>query len=364
MSINSQAYGGRPGCSYGGACGGYGCPISAKASTLAIQIPRALATGKLDLRSEARVTEIAVGPNGKVSGVHYLDAQGREQEVKAKQVILAAGAIGSPHLLQMSQSGSFPDGLANSSGQVGRNLTYHHFPLVIYTLDQPTFNFTGIEALVASDDLHPSDASRGFIRGGVITDGNPFIKQPLGYSLGALNGHPNLQRNWGSKLKQALRDFPRSAQLTAILEDLPMETNRVELDPDLKDKDGLPAPRITHKQHPNDLTMFKWFEKKMLDIAGQAGAINSWAPSSSYRLVDESSAMQGSVHIHGTCRMGDDPSKSVLDRWCRSHDVKNLWVVDGSFFPTAGGYNPTLTLMANAYRVADHFISEGKKGNI
>lgn len=364
MSINSQPYNGRPGCTYGGACGGYGCPISAKASTLAIHIPKAIATGNLDLRADARVTELAVGSDGKVSGVRYMDSQGKEQEVKAKQVILSAGAIGSPHLLQMSQSSSFPDGLANSSGLVGKNLTYHHFPIVIYTLDQPTFNYTGIETLVATDDLHPSDSARGFIRGGVITDGNPFVKQPLGYSLGALNGHPNLDRAWGSKLKQALRDFPKQAQLTAILEDLPMESNRVDLDPDLKDQDGLPVPRITHAQHPNDLAMFQWFEKRMFDIADEAGAITSWAPTSSYRLVDEFSAMQGSVHIHGTCRMGDDPNKSVVDRWCRSHDVKNLWIVDGSFFPTAGGYNPTLTLMANAHRVADHFISEGKKGSI
>jgi len=110
--------------------------------------------------------------------------------------------------------------------------------------------------------------------------------------------------------------------------------------------------------------MFKWFEEKLFEIADQAGAQTSWAPASSYRLVDDTSAMQGSVHMHGTCRMGDDPAASVVDKFCRSHDVSNLWIVDGSFFPTAGGYNPTLTLMANAHRVADHFIREGKKGNI
>ena len=365
LSINPQPYQGRPGCSYGGACGGYGCPISAKATTLSIHIPKALATGNLDLRADARVTEIVMGSDGKARGARYIGKDGMEREVRAKQVVLAAGSIGSPHLMLMSDSSSFPDGLANSTGLVGRNLTYHHFPIVIFTLDQPTFPYTGVETLMATDNWHPSDSSRGFIRGGVVTDGNPTIKQPLVYGLVGVNGHPDLnERAWGANLKTALRDFPRTAQLTAILEDLPMESNQVDLDPDIRDEQGLPVPRITHKQHPNDLAMFKWFEKQMFDITNEAGAIKSWAPNSGYRLVDENSAMAGSVHIHGTCRMGDDPRESVVNRWCQSHDVSNLWVVDGSFFPTSGGYNPTLTILANAYRVADHFVSEGKKGNI
>ncbi len=364
LSINSQPYGGRPGCVYGGACGGYGCPIHAKASTYAIHLPRATATGNLDLRSDARVFEIVVGKDGRASGARYFDAAGKEQEVKARQVVVSAGSIGSPHLLQMSQSNLFPDGLANSSGQVGRNLTYHHFPITLSTVDAPVYPFTGVEAGVAMDDFHPSDSSRGFIRGGVITDGNFFVKQPLVYGLAGIAGHPGLKRRWGSDLKRALRDFPNTIQLSAILEDLPMESNRVEIDSEVKDDLGLPVPRITHRQHPNDLAMFQWYEKRMFEIAEASGGKNTWAPESVYRLKDETSAMQGSVHIHGSCRMGDDASKSVVDRWCRSHDVPNLWMVDGSVFPTSGGYNPTLTILANAYRVANYFVEEGKKGAI
>jgi choline dehydrogenase-like flavoprotein len=110
--------------------------------------------------------------------------------------------------------------------------------------------------------------------------------------------------------------------------------------------------------------MQKWFAQRLLEIADAADAIDCWPAGGPFHLVDESSAMPGSAHLHGTCRMGDDPAKSVVDRWCRSHDVKNLWVVDCSVFPTSGGYNPTLTLLANAYRVADRFVSEGKKGNL
>ena len=364
MSINSQPYGGRPRCVYGGACQGYGCPIHAKGTTFAIHIPKALATGKLDLRPNARVYEITLGEDGRARGAHYFDAEGQEQEVRARQVVVAAGTIGSSHLLLMSRSGSFSQGIANSSGLVGCNLTFHHFSAVQFTVDAPARAFTGIEAQVAIDDLHPSDPNRGFIRGGVITDGNPLVKQPLTYALNALTGHPKLQRSWGSEFKRALRDFPHTVPLVSVLEDLPMESNRVELDPDVRDEQGLPAPRITHRQHSNDLAMHRWFEQRLLEIADSAGAIDRWVTGGGFRLENESSAMRGSVHLHGTCRMGDDPAKSVIDRWCRSHDVKNLWVVDGSCFPTSGGYNPTLTLMANAYRVADHFVTEARQGNL
>ncbi len=364
LSINSQPFGGRPGCVYGGACGGYGCPIHAKATTYSIHLPRALATGNLDLRANARVIEVGIAKNGRASGVRYIGDDAQEHEVRARQVVVSAGSIGTSHLLQMSQSNLFPEGLANSSGLVGRNLTYHHFPITLSTVDSPVYPFTGVETGVAIDDFHPSDSNRGFIRGGVITDGNFFVKQPLVYGLAGIAGHPKLKKSWGSDLKRALRDFPNVIQLSAILEDLPMESNRVELDPDVRDAHGLPVPRLTHRQHPNELAMFQWYEKRMFEIADAAGAIDTWAPESVYRLKDESSAMQGSVHIHGTCRMGSNKSKSVVDRWCRSHDVPNLWVVDGSVFPTSGGYNPTLTLLANAYRVADYFIGEGKKGSI
>ncbi len=364
VGINSRPYRGRPACVNGGACQGYGCPIHAKGTTFSIHIPKALASGNLDLRADARVTEIILGDDGLARGARYLDASGREQEVRSRQVVLAAGTIGSPQLLLMSNPASFPQGLANSSGQVGRNLTFHHFVAVHGVMDRPTQHYTGVEAQVAIDDLHPSDARRGFIRGGVITEGNPVVKQPLAYALWALPGHPQVNKSWGADLKRGLRDFPRILPVISVLEDLPMASNRVDLDPEVRDERGLPVPRITHRQHPNDLAMFKWFEQRMTDIAHAAGARDVWPTGGPYRLEDESSAMQGSVHLHGTCRMGDDPDVSVTDRWCRSHDIRNLWITDCSVFPTSGGYNPTLTALANAYRVADYFVREGKRGNL
>jgi choline dehydrogenase-like flavoprotein len=364
MAINSQPYGARPECAYGGACQQYGCQIGAKATTLSVSLPKALATGKLDLRPNVMAREITVGADGRARSVRYLDEKRREHEVFARHVVVAGNAMGTPHLLLMSTSGSFRHGLANGSGLVGRNLTYHHFPAVNFTIDEPALSFAGVESHVALDDLHASDPKRGFIRGGVVADFNMLMKQPLAYAFMGFPGYP-AKRRWGSDLKRYLRQFPRAVGLVGICEDLPMEDNRVDLDPKIKDRFGLPVPRITHRQHPNDLAMNRWYAKRLLELADAAGAVEKWAPQlEGISLTDERSAAKGSAHFHGTCRMGHDPTRSVVDEWCRSHEVPNLWIVDGSVFPTSAGYNPTLTILANAYRVADHFIGEAKRRSL
>jgi choline dehydrogenase-like flavoprotein len=365
VAINSRPYRDRPTCMYGGACYGFGCPIHAKATSLSVCIPKAQATGKLDLRFDVVAREITV-KDGRAHGVRYLDAAGKEHEVTAKQVVVAGNAIGSSRLLLMSTSGSFPQGLANSSGLVGKNLMFHLVPAVAFTLDEPALGYTGINGHVAVDDLHPSDAKRGFIRGGVIGEPNAGTATPIFYWALAGAGAP-MERTWGKPLKTFLKQFPRTVLLAGVLEDLPMEKNRIDLDPTVKDRWGLPAPRITHGQHPNDLAMHRWYQQKLLEIAAAAGAQAKWTSQvPGFTLIDEKTPMNGGHvgHLMGTCRMGTDPKSSVLDKWCRTHDVPNLWVVDGSCFPTSGGYNPTLTILANAYRVADHFVAEAKRQNL
>ncbi len=361
VAINSRPRDGRPECAYGGSCLGYGCPIGAKATTLSICIPKALATGNLDLRPNTTAREITMGGDGRARSVKYLDDAGNEHEVFARNIVVSGNAVGTPQLLLMSKSGRFPQGLANTSGFVGRCLTLHHVAAVVFTIDELSRASTGLHSHVAFDDFHASDAKRGFIRGGVIGEANSPVNQPLMFALTSHMGCG--KRGWGSDLKKYLRDFPRSVGLAAILEDLPMEDNRIDLDPTVVDRHGLPAPRITHRQHANDFAMNRWFTSHMMDVADAAGAIEKW-DAEFYSLPNEKSAMKGFMHFHGTCRMGDDPTRSVVDRWCRSHDVKNLWMVDGSVFPTSGGYNPTLTILANAYRVADHFVREAKRQNI
>ena len=324
-----------------------------------MSLPKAQRTGLLNLRPDSLAFEISLGRDGRARSVRYINQSTREElEVSARHVFVCGNAIGTPHLLLMSKSGSFPDGLANSSGLVGRNLMLHLFTEASFIFDEGSRSFTGLASHAAIDDLHASDPSRGFIRGGVIAGENFAVKQPLLHALWGGSTYPGSDRTWGAGFKDYLRKFSRTASVLLVGEDLPMEANRVDPYPDVTDEWGLPVPRMTHRQQPNDVAMSRWYGDRMLEIGDAAGAVDTWI---SLRVTDEE-PRKGSSHLHGTCRMGDDPARSVVDRWCRSHDVPNLWIADASVFPTSGGYNPTLTILANAYRVADYFVTEAKKG--
>lgn len=361
VAINSQPYGGRPRCTWGGACQGFGCPIHAKASSLSVCLPRARATGRLDLRPATRVVELVPDASGRVRAARTLDGEGREGEVRARHFFLAANAVGTAHLLLLSRSARFPDGLANGSGQVGRNLMLHHGATVRVVLDEPALGFTGFEAFRALDDLHPSNPKRGFIRGGVVAEVSAFTRQPIVYAL-HLAGDPRLGRGFGEELMRSLEEFPRALTLGSVLEDLPVEGNRVDLDPEVRDADGLPAPRITRSQHPNDIAMNRWFRDRLLELGEACGGSRVFpllVPG--VTTIDEEHPVRGGAHLMGTCRMGTDPERSVVDSFGRAHEVPNLVVVDGSVFPTSAGYNPTLTILALAYRAVDHFLRAARR---
>lgn len=352
VAINSRPYQGRSACVNGGMCANFGCPVHAKASTLAIHVPAALATGRLDLRPDCRVIELVTGRDGRVSTARTLDASGREREVHAHNFVLACGGIGSAHLLLSSRSARHPAGLANASGLVGRNLMFHNFAFVFFELPDPSMGALGSAGMVAIDDLHPSDASRGFIRGAVVGESaepSPIwaAHKATGY-LGADTGA------WGKPLKDYLRRYPYLAGMVAIGEDLPRLDNQIDLDPTHVDDQGIPLARITYESHRNDLALHDYFDTRMHEIARAAGATKSWS-------VDTRHTKGGTGHIMGTCRMGNDPAKSVVDKWCRSHEVPNLYIPDGGCFPSSGGYNPTLTIFANAARTAQHFLDSRKR---
>lgn len=355
MAINSRIYGDRAKCMNGAFCAGFGCPVNAKASTLAIHIPAALATGRCDLRTNCRAVEVTLDANGRARGVRYLDEKNQEREVRARQFVLAGGSIASAQLLLQSRSARFPNGLANKSDLVGRNLMCHVFAVSNFEMNDVANSFAGPPGNVAVDDFHASDRSRGFARGAVIAEA--IESMPISSALKAGNYLGNEKRAWGKPLRDYLTRYPHIGGLIAIGEDLPVADNRVDLDPTHRDAQGQPLPRITHKRHANDIKLARYFEQRMGDIATAGGATRIWHS-------DYTPIKTGSGHIMGTCRMGDDPERSVLDRWCRTHDVDNLWVVDGSFFPTSGGYNPTLTIFANSYRVADYFIEQAKRLNV
>lgn len=143
-----------------------------------------------------------------------------------------------------------------------------------------------------------------------------------------------------------------------------MSSSQVDLDPQTKDGFGLYVPRVTKKQHPNDVLMHRYFQQKLTELAQAAGAEKTLVLDVPGATIGDDMHQKGSTHNHGTCRMGNDPKSSVVNKWCQSHEVPNLWITDASVFPTSGGYNPTLTILANAYRVADHFLAQARRQSL
>ena len=347
----SEPYRGREPFSENGFWQQYPDPGSGKSSTLITFIPDALATGRYDLRANCYVRQILVGKDGRATGVLYEDEDGTEYVQEARAVVLSAGGIETPRLLLLSACEQFPDGLANSSGQVGRNATFHQYSFSVGLFDRelhdPLFGWSGHYMNLCSFDFYQTDESRGHILGSLIFPS--MLGHPINWSF---PGRPT----WGQAAKDADRElFNHSMKIGVLLHDLPVESNRVDLDPDVTDAWGLPVARITHTPHPNDYAQERWQVTKNGEILEAAGA-SRVIPVNMERITGNTS------HELGTARMGDDPATSVVDRWCRTHDVPNLYVFDASFFPTATGINPALTIMANTWRCVDHMLAYDRHG--
>lgn len=328
----------------------YGDPTSGRSSALNTFIPEALKTGLYDLRPDCYVREITLHKDGRAKGVIYMDEHGREIEQEAKIVILCSGAIESARLLLACKSQLFPDGLANSSGQVGRNITFHEYIFAIGLFDkeihEPIHGWAGSYVNGASFEFYETDYKRGHILGALINASG--LGTPVNWTY---PGRPT----WGKDAKDADREFfNHSMKLGILVNDLPVETNRIDLDPDIKDAWGLPVARVTHTAHPNDLKQAKWQIDKNIEILETAGASKTIP-------VYMEGVTGNTCHEQGTARMGNDPSKSVLNKWCQAHDVENLYVLDGSCFPNLG-VNPTLTIMANAWRCSEYIAKVHAKG--
>lgn len=329
----------------------YGDPVGAKSSTANTFIPDALATGLLDLRPDCYVREIILNPDGTAKGVIYTDADGNEVEQLADIVICCAGAIETTRLLQLSKSANHADGLANSSGLLGANATFHEYLFAIGLFDKevvdPLYPWAGHYMNTMSFDYYQTDYDRGHLLGTLIFAS--MLGHPVNWTF---PGRPT----WGQASKDADRDlFNHSMKLGVMVQDLPVESNRVDLDPNVVDAWGLPVARITHTPHANDFAQAKWQVAKNMEILEVAGA-------SKIIPVNLEKITGNCCHEMGTARMGDDPSKSVVDKWCQTHDVPNLYIFDGSFFPTSTGVNPTLTIMANAWRCTERIINVRSKG--
>ena len=337
-SIATVDYEGRGRCLNLGHCTP-GCAQGAKASTDLTYWPLALRAG-VELRTRARVREITVAPDGMASGAIYYDAEGREHFQPAELVILACNGVGTPRLMLNSQSGRFPDGIANSSGLVGRNLMLHPWPIVSGYVDEPLDGGRGPITCLWSKQFYETDPQRGFVRGYTLQFGRGV--GPMTQALvGAAAGHVP----WGRGHHAAYRELiDRRLSIGVACEDLPEEHNRVTLDPLLKDGNGIPAPRIDYTLSDNTRAMMEHGIARAEEILAAAGAS---------RVSCSRTVLNYPGHLLGTARMGSDPGRSVVNDWGRCHDVRNLFIVDGSVWVTSGGVNPTSTIQAVALYIAD-----------
>jgi choline dehydrogenase-like flavoprotein len=315
------------------------CAQGAKSSTDITYWPHAIRAG-VELRTHCRVREITTDENGMASGVVYYDKDGVEQFQPAHVVIIACNGVGTPRLLLNSASNRFPHGLANSSGLVGKNLMFHPYAQIYGYVKEPTDSNRAPPTCLWSKEWYDTDLSRGFVRGyGVqfVRGAGPVFEAVVSEQRGILP--------WGADHHRVFRKLNgHRLGFSAICEDLPEEHNRVTLDPVLKDSHGIPAPRIDYTISENSRKMMEHALARGREVLEMAGATD---------ICVNSPIPWGGWHLLGTVRMGTDPERSVVNEWGRTHDVKNLFIVDGSIFVTSGGVNPTSTIQALALYIAD-----------
>ncbi len=345
-AIITEPYRGRDACNNCGPCQ-LGCVIRARASTDVTYWPEALKNGAV-LKTRTRVREVTVNSKGVADGVIYYDSHGIVHHQRARIVVMAANGIGTPRLLLNSTSSPFPDGLANSGGLVGKNLMFHPYAMMTGVFEDDLEGYKGpSQCTVASQEFYETDLSRGFVRGYMFQvgrTGGPVLTA-LGY-----DGNPAIP--WGSDHRSNYdKRFGRTITVAACGEDLPELHNQVTLDPQLTDGDGIPAPRVSYTVSENS--------RKLLDHGIARGTELLEAAGATQVLVTPLTRLAG-FHLMGTARMGTDPANSVVDGHGRCHDVKNLFIIDGSVFVTAGAANPTSTIQALALYIADYIKANAR----
>ncbi len=354
VAVLSKPYRGRGACIHCGFCEAFGCETNSKSSTLASLIPEAEATGHCEVRVDSYVRKIETYDQGRATAVIYFNKAGREVRQKTRAVALCANGAETPRLLLLSKSKRFPDGLRNSSGLVGKYLMFDTGTLMMGLFDKPCNEYKSIVVTRVLHDFYEADPQRGFYAGGGLD--SRFDYQPIMFGL---TGTPPDLPRWGAGYKKVLREyFTLCSVVLSHSSCLAVESNSISLDPEVKDHWGLPAMRVTFKNHPDDLKAMSFLETKMREILETAGAHKVWSDPSTITDVDYSR------HLMGTCRMGSDPRTSVVDSWNRSHDVPNLFIADGSSLVTCARQQPTVTIQALAYRTAEGMIRRARQGDL
>ena len=347
MARNSVPYNGRGPCMRCRWCCGFACEVDAKNGSQNTVIPIALNTGNCELRTECMVKEILTDERGRARGVAYFDARGHLQEQLSDIVVVSGCATESARLLLNSRSRLFPDGLGNRYDQVGRNLQGHHYTGAVGYFDFDTYDDIGPGATIAISDYN--HGTPGLCGGGMLA--NEFIRLPI-HMIDRL---PADTPRWGLGHKQAMRAWhKRTIVIMGPTQQIPTAEGRVTLDPTVRDKWGLPVVRLSGNVHPDTFEIGDVQARRAEAWLKEAGAVSTSLMAGKPELV---SAGQ---HQAGTCRMGNDPRSSVVNRFCQIHDVDNLFAIDSSVHVTNGGFNPALTIMAVAYYASNALVRSWK----
>ena len=342
MLRNSVPYNGRGACMRCRWCVGFACEVNAKCGTQNTVIPTALASGHCELHTEAIVRRIIVNDQGRATGVEYFEYGRRQRNLAADLVVVSGSAIESARLLLNSTSKLFPKGLGNRYDWVGRNLQGHTYSGAVGLFDGVVYDDLGPGAGIALSDYNHGNP--GIIGGAVLC--NEFIRLPIQFVATQPPGVPR----WGQAHKDYMRDcYRRTIMIQGPTQEIPIFDSRVQVDPKVKDHWGIPVARLSGDKHPQTLETAHFMAGKAEAWLKEAGAIRTWRKM-------PGKGVSGGQHQAGTCRMGNDPKTSVVDRGCRIHDVDNVYVIDGSVHVTNGGFNPVLTIMANAYRAAGGIV--------
>ena len=350
-AILSQDYKDRSGCTYCGFCQTFGCHVGAKSSTLVTKLPEADATKNFTLITGAMCHRVNTDSTGKATGVSYYGPDGSDNSIEADLVILSPFVYDNVRLLLLSKTEKCPTGLANSSGMLGKNLMTHIRPSIFVAFEDRKVNiYMGPNAQKHSIDDYNADnfdhKDLGFIRGGQISVGTAGQQGgPIGAAINMVPP-PGIPR-WGAAYRDFYNKFYASHLSIGLqIEDLPYSNQTIDLDPDIRDQYGLPAPRLTYDwRRPNEMKSVDYLVGKIQGIGRAMGAKHVW-------LAQRTSPGTPGGHHTGGARMGNDPKTSVVNKYCQSWDIPNLFVVGSSAFPTMSGYNPTLTIEAHAYYVA------------
>lgn len=334
----SAPSGDRPPCVYRGFCN-YGCTTNAKSSILVTYIPRAIRAGA-EVRSNSMAVRIEHDTIGRVTGVLYVGDDDRElHRQRARHVIVCGYAIETPRLLLNSASSLFPHGLANSSGLVGRCFMVHSGHQVFARFEERINQYKAPPGLALTEHFNHTMAEEDFVCGYTIETVGP-------HAVDFASRVTTARGFWGERLQQVMRDYNYYSGIGIVGEVLPQRTNHVRLHDTERDQFGLPIPHVSFSYHENDRRLIRHAIATMTSIMNAAAGSDVWDA-------------DRTAHLLGSCRMGTDPRESVVDRDCRAHDVRNLFVCDGSVFPTSTGVNPSLTIQALAARTADRILASG-----